>query len=167
MRKLLTIFAMFVSILVTSIAYADTTKQEAKAVRVAYREWVEAVTTAKGHPEKVLALYAPDAVLLPTLKDGPYKTPAELKKYFEGFTALNKLSAKTNKLDIKVAGNNNNIALASGVYTFGYIDDKGNPVSTKARFTFVYEKVNGKWLIIKHHSSAAPEKDEVSDDDDD
>ncbi|MDF3054392.1 MAG: putative secreted protein [Gammaproteobacteria bacterium] len=164
MKKILTVFAVIISVLVTSMAYADSGKQESKAIKAAYRQWVEAVTTAKGKPEKVLALYAPDAVLLPTLKEGPFKTREELQKYFVGFTSLKKLSAKTNKISVKVSGN---IGMASGIYTFSYIDSKGNPVSTKARFTFVYEKIDGKWLIIKHHSSASPESDEVDYDDDD
>jgi hypothetical protein len=27
----------------------------------------------------------------------------------------------------------------------------------KARYTYVYESVNGQWLIAHHHSSAMPE----------
>ncbi|MCT8368189.1 nuclear transport factor 2 family protein, partial [Xanthomonas citri] len=35
----------------------------------------------------------------------------------------------------------------------------GNKSSVQARYTFVYEKRDGKWLIINHHSSAMPEVD--------
>ena len=44
------------------------------------------------------------------------------------------------------------IAVNSGTYTFTVAD--GSIV--KARYTFVYEKVNGVWSIVEHHSSELP-----------
>jgi len=43
----------------------------------------------------------------------------------------------------------------SGLYTFSFEED-GKMVSIPARFSFVYEKENGKWLIVEHHSSKVP-----------
>ncbi|WP_031348332.1 SgcJ/EcaC family oxidoreductase, partial [Xanthomonas phaseoli] len=50
-------------------------------------------------------------------------------------------------------------AVDAGVYTFTLTDKAGNKSNVQARYTFVYEKRDGKWLIINHHSSAMPEVD--------
>jgi len=41
----------------------------------------------------------------------------------------------------------------SGLYTFT-MGASGDVVP--ARFTFVYEQVDGEWLIVEHHSSKEP-----------
>ncbi|MGO9518536.1 MAG: nuclear transport factor 2 family protein [Candidatus Korobacteraceae bacterium] len=40
-------------------------------------------------------------------------------------------------------------------YTFNYNKD-GESKSRPARYTFVYAKRNGQWMIVDHHSSAMP-----------
>ncbi|GAE50948.1 calcium/calmodulin-dependent protein kinase II association-domain-containing protein, partial [Xanthomonas arboricola pv. pruni str. MAFF 311562] len=50
-------------------------------------------------------------------------------------------------------------AVDAGVYTFTLTDKDGKKTDVQARYTFVYEKRDGKWLIINHHSSAMPEVD--------
>ena len=47
-----------------------------------------------------------------------------------------------------------NIAQDVGTYTFTF---KGGR-KVAARYAFVYEHTDGKWLIEHHHSSAMPEK---------
>nr|WP_309546648.1 SgcJ/EcaC family oxidoreductase [Xanthomonas vasicola] len=44
-------------------------------------------------------------------------------------------------------------------YTFTLTDKDGRKSNVQARYTFVYEKRDGKWLIINHHNSAMPEVD--------
>lgn len=47
-------------------------------------------------------------------------------------------------------------ALHAGAYTFAWEVD-GKMKETRARFTFGYRlEDDGKWVIIKHHSSAMP-----------
>ena len=48
-------------------------------------------------------------------------------------------------------------ALDSGVYTFSLVKE-GKPVKVQARYTYLYEKVEGEWKIMNYHSSAMPEK---------
>jgi len=53
---------------------------------------------------------------------------------------------------IRVYGNT---AINTGYYTFNYVKD-GKPAAIPARYSFVYVKQGGKWLIVDHHSSAVP-----------
>jgi hypothetical protein len=46
-------------------------------------------------------------------------------------------------------------AINSGAYTFAAVI-QGQPRSFPARFSFTYRKVEGRWLIADHHSSALP-----------
>ena len=56
--------------------------------------------------------------------------------------------------NIRVFGD---IAINSGVYKFILTKD-GKESDVMARFTFVYRKgLDGRWLIVEHHSSGMPE----------
>jgi len=48
------------------------------------------------------------------------------------------------------------VAINTGFYTRTAQQD-GKPVQSPARFSFVYEKRGGQWLIVNHHSSAFPQ----------
>lgn len=154
-------------VLATSITFAKTPADDAALVKQAYNTWVKTVESANGNATEVAVLYAPNAVLLPTLSpeikiklsnDTSQElydfTSSDIRQYFVAFTKLKNLKAQTEKLYTQVF---NDVAINTGLYTFEYLDDKGNKVDVPARFTFVYEKINGKWLIINHHSSYLPE----------
>ena len=51
-------------------------------------------------------------------------------------------------------------AINSGIYRFDFAKDG---TSAKARYTYLYRKVAGKWKIMYHHSSLMPQtiEDEV------
>lgn len=46
-------------------------------------------------------------------------------------------------------------AINTGYYTFSYVKD-GEAKTIPARYCFVYVKGDKGWLIVDHHSSAAP-----------
>jgi uncharacterized protein (TIGR02246 family) len=122
-------------------------------LRQAYDQWVTEMTTAKGHPENVLALYAPDAILLATFEPMPLISRQAMEPYFKNLTSLKDLNIKTSKFYTQIY---HNIGINSGIYVFSYTDAANKPVQSTARFTFVYHKSNGKWLIVNHHSSELP-----------
>ena len=118
-----------------------------------FDNWNAALAT--GDPEKVADLYAKDAVLLPTVSNKVRTDRAGIVDYFEHFLA-NKPVGK--KIETHVNVLDGNSAIDTGVYQFTLTDPKSGEKSVvKARYTYEYEKRNGQWLIVNHHSSKMPE----------
>jgi uncharacterized protein (TIGR02246 family) len=105
-------------------------------------------------PDKVLENYGPNAVLLPTLSNRPRTNPEEIRDYFVHFLE----NKPQGKIDFRVIKLGCNIASDTGLYTFVLHGKKGKVKHTSARYSFVYEYINGKWYIDHHHSSLMPEK---------
>jgi uncharacterized protein (TIGR02246 family) len=109
--------------------------------------WNNALKT--GNPDNVVALYAPDAVLLPTVENGPLIGRAAIRGYFVHFLE-NKPSGKIDERTIRIGCN---AAFDAGLYTFTY---GTGAAPTPGRFTYIYEYDDGRWLIAHHHSSKQP-----------
>jgi uncharacterized protein (TIGR02246 family) len=137
---------------------ADTLTPEQTSVDTATRLWMATVTSGKATVvEDVLALYAPNAVLLATVSEQIRDEQQELRDYFNFFTKLSKLAASDYKPTIRVY---DDMAINSGYYTFSFETAPGVTKKVPARYTFVYQKVNDKWIIVEHHSSVVPEAPE-------
>ncbi len=119
------------------------------AIKELFVEWNKAVQT--GDPDTVVARYASDAVLLPTVENGPEIGPVAIKGYFVHFLADKPNGAIEGPHNIRIGCN---MALDAGLYTFSY--GKPDKPPTPARYTFVYEYKGGRWLIAHHHSSKRP-----------
>jgi uncharacterized protein (TIGR02246 family) len=122
-----------------------------KTVAALFDEWNAAVAT--GDPEKVADRYASDAVLLPTVSNKVRTNRAEIVDYFVEFLKK-KPSAKILKSHISVLDENS--AVDTGTYAFA-VTENGQQKDVIARYTYVYELRDGKWLIVNHHSSMMPE----------
>lgn len=109
---------------------------------------------ASGKPETVAALYAYNGVLLPTVSNHVRVGHAEIEDYFEHFLTYAP-KGTINFRQIRML--DDNTAMDSGVYTFA-LRDQGATRLMQARYSYVYEKINGSWKIMSHHSSAMPEK---------
>lgn len=116
-----------------------------------FDRWNAALTT--GNADEVTKLYASDAVLEPTVSNQVRTTPAEIRSYFTSFLKM-KPHGTINYQQIRVL--DDTTALNTGVYTFDLVKN-GKPQKVQARYTYVYEKLNGEWKIVNHHSSAMPE----------
>jgi uncharacterized protein (TIGR02246 family) len=112
-------------------------------------------TLRTGDADKVADLYAKDAVLLPTVSNKVRTNHAEIVDYFEHFLQ-NKPVGK--KVQTVVNLLDTNSAIDTGVYEFTLTDPKsGAKRVVEARYSYTYEKLDGVWKIVNHHSSAMPE----------
>ena len=123
-----------------------------REIAALFERWNASLATLD--PEKVVANYTPDAVLLPTLSNQPRTNHAGLRDYFVAFLAK-KPQGKIDSRTIRLEGST---AWDVGIYTFTLRGGDGKPVKVQARYTFVYERQPaGGWLIAHHHSSQMPE----------
>lgn len=113
--------------------------------------WNEALRS--GNAANVAILYAPDAILLPTVSNQVRHNTSEIADYFAHFL-LDKPSGKILESNVRIFGDH---AINSGIYEF-ILSPVNKPVSViQARFTFVYQKTGEEWRIVEHHSSKMPE----------
>ncbi len=122
---------------------------EAEIARL-FDRWNQALQT--GNPDAVVATYAPDALLLPTMSNFPRDTPSEIRDYFVQFLK----GSPIGRIDQRIIRIGCNSAMDSGLYTFRLTRD-GKSVEVPARYTFEYAYQDGQWLIVGHHSSRMPE----------
>lgn len=115
-----------------------------------FNKWNQALQS--GSAKKVAALYAEDAVLLPTVSNLPRTTPAEIEDYFAHFLEIQPYGVIKQR-NIKQGCNK---LTDSGIYDFEVVRE-GKKEIVPARYTFVYEYRRNQWQIIHHHSSVMPE----------
>jgi uncharacterized protein (TIGR02246 family) len=131
----------------TAASQASCAPAEARQIAALFDRWNASLATLD--PDKVVANYAPDGVLLATVSNQPRTTPPQIRDYFVKFLK----DAPQGKIDTRTIKVGCNVAQDIGTYTFKFNDGK----TVHARYTYVYEWLNGQWLIAHHHSSAMPE----------
>jgi uncharacterized protein (TIGR02246 family) len=120
-------------------------------VAAATMKWGD--TLGQNDPDKVAALYAPDAVLWGTLSPTVRADHAALRDYFvTAFKVLPNLKVAFGEQLIRVYGTT---VVNTGYYTFSYVKD-GESKTLPARYSFTFVKDGEKWIIVDHHSSAMP-----------
>ncbi len=124
----------------------------AKEVGKQLGRWFAALET--GDPAQVVALYAQDAILLPTLNGDVKKGQRRIREYFEKDFLPKHPVGKALELHTRVLGG---VAVNSGIYSFEVDDKENGRVILEARYTFVYQWNKGDWKIVEHHSSLSPE----------
>lgn len=122
-------------------------KADEAEIAALFERWNDALKT--GDAKKVVANYAPQSILLPTVSNKPRLTAAEKEDYFVGWLP-NRPSGVVNSRQIQIGCNT---AFDAGIYTFTYANGKKIP----ARYTYTYAWDGQNWLITSHHSSAMPE----------
>ncbi len=122
-----------------------------RRIAALFDRWNAALATRDART--VAALYARDAVLLPTVSAQIRTTHAEIVDYFEHFLEQ-RPQGRIQRRHITVLGPT--AAVDTGLYQFTLTDKKGKVSKVDARYTFVYELRDRHWLIVNHHSSVVP-----------
>ena len=113
-----------------------------------FDQWNTALSTL--NPDTVTALYADNAVLLPTVSNQVRHNHEEIRDYFVGFLQKSPQGV-VDEFNVNILSDTH--ATNSGIYTFTFGD--GSKVS--ARFSYLYVASDDGWKILQHHSSAMPE----------
>jgi uncharacterized protein (TIGR02246 family) len=147
MKSTLVMLTSLLILVVPSLALAGP-KEDVGAVTQA---WIDGMNSHNA--ERVVALYDSEAVLWGTRSSTLRDTPATVRDYFKILqTVPSSYKVVLGEQRIRMYGD---IAINTGTYTFSE-DRDGKPVTRPARFSFVYKNRDGRWLIVDHHSSAAP-----------
>ncbi len=117
--------------------------------KAALHTW--AATVATRDVEAILALYAPDAILVPTLSNEVRDCQDSRREYFRNFLANEGLVCDIQIFKKRVSHKLSTVVVG-GLYVFHYREGD-SAVSVPARFLFTFEQIDGRWLITGHHSS--------------
>ncbi|UUX48913.1 DUF4440 domain-containing protein [Nisaea acidiphila] len=134
----------------------DFASLEAKCLASARRalfRWAEVISV--GVIDDLLALYAPDAILVPTLSNVIGEREEERRQYFENFLANGKIRCEITLRKKRVSRKLGTMVIG-GLYTF-YLQRESGEEAVPARFLFTFEEIDGRWLITGHHSSRLSE----------
>jgi len=131
--------------------FAASTSDPKSEITAATQSWADAFNSRQ--LDRVLAQYAPDAVLWGTRSQIVRDTPELIRDYFSNMPTQPHTRVTLGESRIRLFGA---IAINTGTYTFtGRAPDR-TPTTSPARFTFVFAQRDNRWLIIEHHSSAVP-----------
>lgn len=160
--KHLSFSLLVITLTLTGCASTQSTPQQASAehtqsckatstaeIAGLFDRWNRSLQT--GDAQQVVANYARQSILLPTVSNQPRLTPAEKLDYFQHFLE-NKPSGK---IDLRVIELGCNTAWDAGLYTFTFAK---TGASVSGRYSYTYRWDGAKWFITSHHSSAMPEK---------
>lgn len=131
---------------------SDAAPLLAAARRALYR-WAEVISS--GRVEDLLALYASDAILVPTVSDEIGSQPPDLRRYFDAFLACDGMQCTIGAEKERVSRKLGTVVIG-GLYEFRF-RRAGVEQVVPARFLFTFEEIDGQWLITGHHSSRLSE----------
>lgn len=123
----------------------------ARDARAVCTAWLRAINA--GRIDEVVALYADDAILLPTFSPHVLRTPERRRAYFERLAKQPGLEVALHEKTLRVE-RTGPVQVASGIYSFRFEIDEV-PLTFEARFTFVIDATATR-PVLHHHSSQLP-----------
>lgn len=107
-----------------------------------------AATYSANDLEALVALYAPDAILLGTTSPVMSEGTEQIRTYFKDLTGSGRKNAIVERRTITL---DENAVVSTGFYNFARASE--GDVPRPSRFTMLIVKRDGRWMIQHHHSS--------------
>ncbi len=144
------LFAAFLSSCASTSGSGGADPAAKEQVAAAVAAWVAAYDSRD--PARISAQYATDAVFWGTSSKTVRANPAAIAEYFKDAGKRPDARALIGEQHIRVYGD---VAVATGYNTFSDVRD-GKRTPNPARFSMVFHKRDGKWILVDHHSSRIP-----------
>lgn len=123
----------------------------ANAADSLFKQWNAAWATK--NPDTVTALFAKEAVLLPTISKVPRTDKAGIRDYFVGFLKNNPVG----RIDSSTVMAGCNKLVRVGQWSVDFTDAQtAAKSSVSGRYTFIYKYEGGAWKVAHLHSSLNP-----------
>mgnify|MGYP001259827016 FL=1 len=117
----------------------------------ALNTWINLVSSQD--MDGVVNLYAEDGLLLGTFSDEIRVGQAKIREYFEYFLSKKPIALI---VDSKIHVVDDHNFSVNGFYDFEVDSGSGGRELAHARFSFVFQKQDGDFKILSHHSSVMP-----------
>jgi uncharacterized protein (TIGR02246 family) len=148
MRSISTALSVLIGLGLCHAAWAGPEDE----VHARFEQWI---ATCNSHDaDRLSQIYDQDARLLSTGgNEKPLDGRETIRIYFNPFLKRGDTVAFDHDDAIKIVSD---VGVETGYYHFNVQDANGKPDVWVARYTFVFVKKDGNWMIAHHHSSRVP-----------
>ena len=129
------------------IAPITSPSQEVAAATEAWRSAFDS-----RDPALITAMYAPDAVFWGTTMKTIATSPVAVADYFKDAASRPNARVVFTEQYVRVYGE---VAFNSGAYTYKDSRD-GKDILNPSRYSMVFHRQSGIWVLVHHHSSRVP-----------
>jgi uncharacterized protein (TIGR02246 family) len=133
-----------------SISAVDSTDNARAQILAATDAWRAAYDSRDA--QRITAMYGKGGVFWGTTMKTIATSPEAIADYFKDAAGRPNARVIFTEQIVRVYGDT---AFNSGAYTFKDIRD-GKEVSNPSRFSMVFHREDGKWVLVHHHSSRVP-----------
>jgi len=150
MRKIASLLVFLAMAGCASTADMDTSDNATAGIRAATEAWRAAYDSRDAG--RITAMYEKSAVLWGTTSKTIAASPEAIADYFKDAALRPNARVVFTEQNVRVLGD---VAFDSGLYTFKDIRD-GREISNPARYSMVFQRKQGNWMLVHHHSSRLP-----------
>ncbi len=150
MKTIATLLASFVLAACATPATTGSADSARMEILAATDSWRTAYDSRD--PVRIAGMYGKGAVLWGTTMKSIGTSPAAISEYFKDAASRPNARVVFNEQHVRVHGD---LGVNSGSYTFTDKRD-GKDIANPARYSMVFQRQGGAWVVIDHHSSRVP-----------
>ena len=128
----------------------DSSEKATAEILVATDAWRAAYDSRDA--TRIAAMYGKGAVFWGTTMKSIATSPAAIADYFKDVASRPNARVVFTDQHVRVYGD---VAFSSGAYTFKDNRD-GKEIANLSRYTLVFHREGGNWVLVHHHSSRVP-----------